>query len=654
MQEKKLSRMKELILLLNRASRAYYQDAREIMSDHEYDALYDELQRLEKETKVTLSGSPTMQVGYQILSSLPKVRHDRPMLSLDKTKDREALREWLSSQEGVLSWKLDGLTVVMTYENGLLTQALTRGNGEVGEQITENARTFSGIPLHIPYKGKLVIRGEAVISYADFEEINSTLSPEEQYKNPRNLCSGSVRQLNSEITAARRVHYLIYTLVSSEDAPGDRPFPDRLKSRQLEALAEMGFETVEWVRVRQETVLDAVSDFAARITNQRFPSDGLVLTFDDLEYSASLGRTAKFPKDSIAFKWKDETAQTVLRAVEWQPSRTGLINPVAIFDPVELEGTTVQRASVHNLSIIEELKLGIGDRIRVYKANMIIPQLSENLTCSNTLQIPAECPRCGAETQVVQSHEAKVLVCSNPSCPAKIHRTFVHFTSRGAMNIEGLSEATLDRFIEAGFLKEFPDLYRLKEHREAICQMEGFGEKSADKLLAAIENSRHTESYRLLAALGIPGVGSAGAKLLSAHFDSDLRRIMDAGEEEIAAISGFGEIGAHKVRAFFDNEENRRITLELIEQLEFEKTPIRQEQTLSGSTFVITGSLNHFENREALAAEIEKRGGKVSSSVSTKTSYLINNDAESKSSKNQKARQLEIPILTEDELLQMF
>lgn len=654
MQEKKLSRMKELILLLNRASRAYYQDAREIMSDHEYDALYDELQRLEKETKVTLSGSPTMQVGYQILSSLPKVRHDRPMLSLDKTKDREALREWLSSQEGVLSWKLDGLTVVMTYENGLLTQALTRGNGEVGEQITENARTFSGIPLHIPYKGKLVIRGEAVISYADFEEINSTLSPEEQYKNPRNLCSGSVRQLNSEITAARRVHYLIYTLVSSEDAPGDRPFPDRLKSRQLEALAEMGFETVEWVRVRQETVLDAVSDFAARITNQRFPSDGLVLTFDDLEYSASLGRTAKFPKDSIAFKWKDETAQTVLRAVEWQTSRTGLINPVAIFDPVELEGTTVQRASVHNLSIIEELKLGIGDRIRVYKANMIIPQLSENLTCSNTLQIPAECPRCGAETQVVQSHEAKVLVCSNPSCPAKIHRTFVHFTSRGAMNIEGLSEATLDRFIEAGFLKEFPDLYRLKEHREAICQMEGFGEKSADKLLAAIENSRHTESYRLLAALGIPGVGSAGAKLLSAHFDSDLRRIMDAGEEEIAAISGFGEIGAHKVRAFFDNEENRRITLELIEQLEFEKTPIRQEQTLSGSTFVITGSLNHFENREALAAEIEKRGGKVSSSVSTKTSYLINNDAESKSSKNQKARQLEIPILTEDELLQMF
>ena len=654
MQEKKLSRMKELILLLNRASRAYYQDAREIMSDHEYDALYDELQRLEKETKVTLSGSPTMQVGYQILSSLPKVRHDRPMLSLDKTKDREALRGWLSSQEGVLSWKLDGLTVVMTYENGLLTQALTRGNGEVGEQITENARTFSGIPLHIPYKGKLVIRGEAVISYADFEEINSTLSPEEQYKNPRNLCSGSVRQLNSEITAARRVHYLIYTLVSSEDAPGDRPFPDRLKSRQLEALAEMGFETVEWVRVRQETVLDAVSDFAARITNQRFPSDGLVLTFDDLEYSASLGRTAKFPKDSIAFKWKDETAQTVLRAVEWQTSRTGLINPVAIFDPVELEGTTVQRASVHNLSIIEELKLGIGDRIRVYKANMIIPQLSENLTCSNTLQIPAECPRCGAETQVVQSHEAKVLVCSNPSCPAKIHRTFVHFTSRGAMNIEGLSEATLDRFIEAGFLKEFPDLYRLKEHREAICQMEGFGEKSADKLLAAIENSRHTESYRLLAALGIPGVGSAGAKLLSAHFDSDLRRIMDAGEEEIAAISGFGEIGAHKVRAFFDNEENRRITLELIEQLEFEKTPIRQEQTLSGSTFVITGSLNHFENREALAAEIEKRGGKVSSSVSTKTSYLINNDAESKSSKNQKARQLEIPILTEDELLQMF
>lgn len=654
MQEEKLSRMKELILLLNRASRAYYQDAREIMSDHEYDALYDELQRLEKETRVTLSDSPTARVGYQIVSSLPKIKHASPMLSLDKTKSREALKEWLSDQPGVLSWKLDGLSVVMTYENGVLSQALTRGNGETGEQITENARTFSGVPLHIPYKGKLVIRGEAVISYADFEELNSTLPPEEQYKNPRNLCSGSVRQLNSEITAARRVHYLIYTLISSEDAPGDPPMSTGQKSAQLEALAGFGFETVEWIRVNQETVLDAVADFAGRISEQRFPSDGLVLTFDDLQYSASLGRTAKFPKDSIAFKWQDETAETVLRSVEWQTSRTGLINPVAVFDPVELEGTTVQRASVHNLSIIEELRLGLGDRIRVYKANMIIPQISENLTGSNTLVIPQECPRCGAGTKTVQSHEAKVLICTNPACPAKLHRTFVHFTSRGAMNIEGLSEASLDRFIEAGFLKEFPDLYRLAQHREEICEMEGFGEKSADKLLNAIENSRRSEGYRLLAALGIPGVGASGAKLLCAHFDGEIRRIMDAEEEEIAAIDGFGEIGAHKVRAFFANPQNRRITLELLGELQLEKSSASVHQTLSGKTFVITGSLRHYENREALAAEIEKRGGRVSASVSSKTSYLINNDAQSTSGKNKKARQLEIPILTEDELLQMF
>lgn len=648
-----LNQMKELINLLDQASRAYYQDAREIMSDHEYDTLYDTLLKLEQETGVVLSGSPTQRVGYQVLSELPKVAHEAPMLSLDKTKSREALRDWLGEQEGVLSWKLDGLTVVMTYEGGELRQALTRGNGEVGEQITENARTFLGLPLHIPYKGRLVVRGEAVISYEDFEAINSGLPPEEQYKNPRNLCSGSVRQLNSQVTATRRVHYVVYTLVSSEDAPRDTPFSKETKSRQLEQLAAMGFEMVEWIRVSHEQLLAAIDSYAARVSAQKYPSDGLVLTYDDIAYSVSLGRTAKFPRDSMAFKWQDETAETTLRQVEWQTSRTGLINPVAIFDPVELEGTTVQRASLHNLSIIEDLALGLGDRLLVYKANMIIPQISENLTRSHTLSIPAECPRCGAPTEETQNHEAKVLVCTNPSCPAKLHRAFVHFVSRGAMNIDGLSEAFLDRFLEAGLLNEYGDIYHLKEHREEICRMEGFGEKSADKLLAAIESSRDTEAYRLLAALGIPGIGSANAKLLADHFQGDIRQVMNAVPEEIASIEGFGDILAHKVRVFFDNEQNRQVTEKLLAELHLRvQKPL--ESALAGKIVVITGTLHHFENREAFIQEIEKRGGKVSSSVSSRTSYLVNNDLNSASSKNKKAKQLGIPIVSEEELLSMF
>lgn len=654
MQEEKLARMKELDELLDRASRAYYQEAREIMSDHKYDALYEELTALEAETGIRLSGSPTQKVGYQVLSELPKVRHDRPMLSLDKTKSREALREWIGEYEGILSWKLDGLTVVMTYENGELVQAVTRGNGEVGEQITENARTFYGLPLHIPYKGRLVIRGEAVISYKDFEEINRTLEPEEQYKNPRNLCSGSVRQLNSAVTASRRVHYIIYTLIGAEEAPGDIPFDKKRKSRQLQQLAALGFDTVEWKMVRQDTILDAIEYFAQNVSSQRFPSDGLVLTYDDIDYSASLGRTAKFPRDSIAFKWQDETAKTTLRSVEWKTSRTGLINPVAVFDPVELEGTTVQRASLHNLSIIRELKLGIGDQLLVYKANMIIPQISENLTQSASLEVPEVCPRCGAQTEEVQNHEARVLICTNPACPAKLHRAFVHFTSRGAMNIEGLSEATLDRFIDAGFLGEYSDLYRLQGHREEICAMEGFGEKSADKILSAVEEARTREDYRLIAALGIPGVGTAGARLLTRHFHGDIPAIMNAQPEEIASIDGFGEIGAEKVHAFFSNEENRRVTEELLKELKM----IREEQTentpLAGKTVVITGSLKNFENRDALAAEIIRRGGRVSGSVSSKTSYLINNDVTSTSGKNKKAKELGIPILSEEDLMAMF
>ncbi len=651
MQNEHISRMKELIALLDRASFAYYQEAREIMSDHEYDALYDELESLEKESGIVLSGSPTHRVGYTVSTELPKVSHARPMLSLDKTKSREELAAWLGSNKGELSWKMDGLTVVLTYENGTLAQAVTRGNGEIGELITDNARTFQGLPLSIPFHGRLTVRGEAVISYADFEKINSKLPPEEQYKNPRNLCSGSVRQLDSSVTAARHVHCILYTLIESEPAEGDAPFDSDSKIAGLERLAGMGFEVVQYVPVTQETLLNAIASYQERIASFAYPSDGLVLTYDSISYSASLGRTAKFPRDSMAFKWMDETAETTLIDVEWQTSRTGLINPVAVFEPVELEGTTVQRASVHNLSIIESLRLGIGDRIQVYKANMIIPQISANFTGSGTLHIPEVCPRCGAETAIVQDHEARVLVCTNPDCPARSLQAFTHYVSRPCMNIDGLSEATLGRMIDAGFLSEFPDLYRLKEHESEIAAMEGFGDKSAANLIESIETSRHTQAYRLLAAIGIPGVGPANARTLGSAFGQDIRKLMDAAPEEIASIEGFAERGAERIHSYFRNADNRRITEELLSILDLAPAEDTASTPLTGKTVVITGSLQYFENRDELTEIIRNMGGKVSGSVSSKTFCLVNNDVNSTSGKNKKAKSLGIPVYSEEEFL---
>jgi DNA ligase (NAD+) len=653
MQNEHISRMKELIALLDRASFAYYQEAREIMSDNEYDALYDELAALEKESGIILSGSPTQKVGYVVSTELPKVAHTRPMLSLDKTKSREDLAAWLGSQKGELSWKMDGLTVVLTYENGSLVQAVTRGNGETGELITDNARTFRGLPLSVPFRGRLTVRGEAVISYADFEKINQNLPPEEQYKNPRNLCSGSVRQLDSGVTAARHVHCIIYTLIDSEPAEGDQPFASDSKIDGLRRLAGMGFEVVEFIPVTQETVSDAISSYEERIRTFAYPSDGLVLTYDSISYSASLGRTAKFPRDSMAFKWMDETAETTLLDVEWQTSRTGLINPVAVFEPVELEGTTVQRASVHNLSIIESLKLGLGDRILVYKANMIIPQISRNLTESGTLAIPDACPRCGAETAVVQDHEARVLVCTNPDCPARVLQAFTHYVSRPCMNIDGLSEATLERMIDAGFLTEYPDLYRLREHETEIAAMEGFGDKSAAKLIESIEASRHTQAYRLLAAIGIPGVGPANARALAGAFGQDVRRLMDAAPDEIAAIEGFADRGAERIHGYFSVPDNRRITEELLEALDLAPAEETENTPISGKTIVITGSLEHFENRDELTEIIRGMGGKVSGSVSSKTFCLVNNDVTSTSGKNKKAQALGIPVYSEEDFLRL-
>lgn len=641
-----MERMKELIALLHRASKAYYAEDREIMSDREYDTYYDELVGLEESTGVVLSGSPTREVGYEAVDSLPKMRHERPMLSLSKTKDRNDLAVFLGAQEGLLSWKLDGLTVVLTYEDGQLAQAVTRGNGEIGEVITPNARVFANIPLHISYTDRLVVRGEAVISYEDFEQVNENLPEgEDAYKNPRNLCSGSVRQLDSKITAARHVRLYAFSLVSA----GQRRFQTR--SEQFDFLRTLGFDVVEQLPVTAGTVVDAVASYEARVEEYGIPTDGLVLVYDDIAYSESLGSTAHAPRDAIAFKWADEVAETVLRMIEWSPSRTGRINPVAVFDPVELEGTTVSRASVHNLSIMRELRLGIGDSITVYKANMIIPQIAENLTQSDNVVIPDVCPACGGSACV----QDDVLVCANPLCPAKRVKSYALLVSRGALNIDGLSEATLERvLIGRGFVHEYADLYRLERYRDKL-PTDGFGEKSVDNLLRAVEASRSTELNRVLYGLGIPNVGEATAKLICSHYGYDTEAVLHAEAEELAKISGIGEVIAQSYVEYMNDPDNQEAVLHLLSELEIEvPKPDSSPQSLAGLTFVITGDLIHYPNRNALKAQIESMGGKVAGSVSGKTAALISNDSSSASSKSQKAAQLGIPVITEEEFVNKY
>lgn len=638
-------RIKELINILNEASRSYYANDEEIISNFEYDRLYDELVALEEETGLIMATSPTQKVGYEAVDELPKEQHASPMLSLDKTKDRDELRSWLNGHEALLSWKLDGLTIVLTYENGNLTKAVTRGNGEVGEVITINARTFVNLPLSIPYKGTLVLRGEAVIGYSDFDKINESISDAQaKYKNPRNLCSGSVRQLNSEITAKRHVQFYAFSLVSAQEVD----FANS-RSRQFEFLRSQGFAVVEYHKVNPDTILDRINYYAEAIVNNDIPSDGLVLTLEELEYSAMLGRTAKFPRDAIAFKWADETAVTHLLEIEWSPSRTGLINPVAIFEPVELEGTTVSRASVHNLSIIDSLKLGIGDEITVYKANMIIPQIAENLTQSDNISIPQKCPACGKDTVIADENGTKTLVCNNPHCSAKKIKSFSLFVSRDAMQIEGMSEATLEKFISHGMVREYADIYRLSRYREQICQMEGFGAKSYDNMMASIEASRNTELVRVIYSMGIPNVGLSNAKMLCRHFDYNLDKIRNASIEELSNIDGVGEVIAKSIVDFFDNEDNNSALDALLELINIE-VPVKSEnsEALAGMTFVITGSLAIYENRNALKNAIEALGGKVAGSVSKNTQCLINNDFASNSSKNKKAKELGVKILSEE------
>ena len=638
--------MKEKIDILNRAGKAYYAQDEEIMTNLEYDMLYDELVELEKQSGIVLAGSPTQKVGYEVVSELPKERHPSRMLSLDKTKDRESLPGWLGDQKGLLSWKMDGLTVVLTYKDGKLAKAVTRGNGEVGEVITGNASTFINLPLRIAFPGELVIRGEAVISYADFEEINDALPEGEQpYKNPRNLCAGSVRQLDSSVTAKRNVQFHAFALVSADGAP-----EEVLRSREegFKWLAGLGFAVVGYRVVTACTVVAAVDDFESRIADNPLPSDGLVLTLDDAVYSATLGTTAKFPRDSIAFKWRDQLAETVLREIEWSASRTGLINPVAIFDPVELEGTTVSRASLHNVSIMEELRLGIGDTIRVYKANMIIPQVLDNLTMSGPETPPAACPVCGSGTLIKDENGVRTLVCPNPDCLAKQIKKFTLFVSREAMNIDGLSEMTIEKFIARGIIKEPADLFKLEEHRDVIVGMEGFGEKSYENLLAACRNASETTPDRLLLALGIPGIGTANAKLIAKHCRNSWEAMESLTKEELMEIEGIGGIMAESYTKFFADEENRRMVKDLTDVLKLDETFTSAGTLFEGMTFVITGGLNNHANRDELKALIEEAGGKVAGSVSARTTYLINNDITSTSGKNKKARELGIPIIDEE------
>ena len=647
--ENSLQRMKELVEKLDQAAKTYYQEDREIMSNQEYDSLYDQLEQLEKETGTVLTNSPTVRVGYEAVNELPKEEHPSPMLSLDKTKDREVLRGFIGNHKCLLSWKLDGLTIVLTYENGELVKAVTRGNGIVGEVITNNARVFKNIPLRIPYKGQLVLRGEAIITYSEFERINETIGDADaKYKNPRNLCSGSVRQLNNEITAKRNVRFYAFALVSAQDVDFSNS-----REQQFIWLKKQGFEVVEYKVVTSENLDEAMDYFSKAIVNNDFPSDGLVVTYDDIAYGESLGSTAKFPRNSFAFKWADEMRETRLVDMEWSPSRTGLINPVAIFEPVELEGTTVSRASVHNISIVKELQLGIGDTIKVYKANMIIPQIAENLTRSGNLVIPDKCPVCGQEARIRKENDVETLYCMNPDCVAKKIKSFSLFTSRDAMNIDGLSEATLEKFIAMGFIHNFGDIFEIGRYKDQIVEMEGFGQKSFDNLMVSLEKAKETTLAKVIYSLGITGIGLANAKVICKYFDDDIEKIRHADEEEISAIEGIGPVIAGSMADYFKSAENNQKLDHLLSHLHLVHEETSAEQVFAGKTFVITGSVEHFSNRSEAKEFIEARGGKVTGSVTKKTDYLINNDKTSASSKNKKAQELGIPILSEEDFLEL-
>ena len=646
----KKKRIKELVEILNKAAKSYYVDAVEIMPNIEYDKLYDELLELEKETNVVLSNSPTQNVGYEIAGELPKKAHESPMLSLDKTKSVEDLREWLGDNKALLSWKMDGLTIVLTYRDGELAEAVTRGNGTIGEVITNNAKNFQNIPLKIEFKGELILRGEAIIKYSDFKRINDAIEDATaKYKNPRNLCSGSVRQLNPTITKSRMVYCNIFNVVKADGVDFENS-----KAKQFEWVKSEGFDVVEYKFTDSKSIADDIAEFESKIESNDIPSDGLVLLLDDIALGERLGSTSKFPRNAMAFKWSDERQVTKLKYIEWSPSRTGLINPVAVFEPVELEGTTVSRASLHNVSIFEDLMLGVGDEISVYKANMIIPQVYENLTKSNTEKVPDTCPACGSHASIKQDNESKVLLCTNPDCQIKHIKQYALMASRDALNIDGLSESTLEKFHSKGFIKNDSDIFKLDRYKDEIVNMEGFGKRSYEKLMAALEEAKHTNVARFLYSLGINGIGSANAKMIAKYFDNDIDKIITAGKDELLEIEGIGEVLANSIVDFFKDSKNIENVKSLREVLIFEAEESAGSDSFAGKVFVITGSLEHFTNRNELKELIEKNGGKVSGSVSSKTNFLINNDTASNSSKNKKAKELGVEIISEEDFLKLL
>ena len=644
----KINRMKLINNKLSEAANAYYNTGVAIMSDHEYDQLYDELEALEKETGIVLSGSRTQKVGFEAVSSLRKVRHESRMLSLDKTKIPDELEAWLGDNTGFLSWKLDGLTLVLTYEEGRLVQAVTRGNGEIGEDITNNALHIIGIPSKIPFKGRMVVRGESLMKYKDFEIVNSTTEEGSKYKNPRNLCVGTVRNLDPKVTAERNINFFAFNLVSA-DGYDNNSFKER-----LDWLNTLGFQSVHGVTVTASSLKEKIEDFKSSIAENEFPSDGLVLMLDDVAYGNSLGETSHAPRNGMAFKWKDETADTKLIEVEWSASRTGLLNPVAVFEPVELEGTTVSRASVHNASIVKQLKLGIGDTLTVYKANMIIPQILENKTASGSLSLPEVCPVCGGSTQIMTSDDdVETLHCVNKECPAKHIGRFEHFVQRDAMNIIGMSTATIETLVDEGIIRNFSDFYHLDKFRDKIVSLEGFGEKSYQKLHEAIENSRSPELSRVLLAIGIPNIGRAASRLITEKYKTP-EELICLTAEQLTSIDGIGDVLASEYVRFFADDDKRNEFLKLIEELKISTSEETENNSfITSKTFVITGSVSIWKNRSELKAFIESKGGKVSSSVSSKTDYLINNDKESGSAKNKAAKSLGIPIISEEDFKNM-
>jgi len=657
----KVERIRELIKRLNQYRDSYYNKSVSEISDHEYDNLFDELKKLEEETNIVMSNSPTHTVGYEVKSKLKKVKHSHPMLSLDKTKLIDDLKKFAGDKDCLLMCKMDGLTVLLTYENGELIQAETRGNGEEGEIITHNAIIFENIPLHIDYKGHLETEGEAIITYDDFEKINNNLPEDERYKNPRNLVSGSVRQLDSNIAAQRHIKFIVWKVPEIEDGiNSDNAFLFRLIFAK-----DLGFDIVPFYSYSNNTSDKENCEYLIENLKEQskikgYPIDGLVMTYNDISYGESLGKTGHHPKHSIAYKFYDDVYPTRLLDVEWTMGKTGTLTPTAVFEPVETEGTMVERASLHNLSIMKDLGIiSKYQEIGVYKANMIIPQVDyakkvDNVTVEEEIKIPKICPICGAKTQVVKDNDTEVLICTNPNCTGKLLGKLSHFVSKNAINIYGLSEQTLQKFVDLGWLNSFQDIYHLSEHKEEMYKLDGFGKKSVDKLLDSIEKSRNTSLDRFIYGLCIPMIGKTASKDIANHFNYDYETFRQYGiVTHYKGINGFGDSMNDSIHNYLRN--SHMMVEMLADEFEFAKVEKTSSNiNLLNKTFVITGSLNHYKNRDELVSVIEGLGGKVSGSVSSKTSYLINNYITSTSGKNKKANDLGIPIISEEEFIKMI